>query len=123
MSWNPDLLSDINTADDLKIAPYHPDMQTTGTPTWIWEVVVDNRLFVRAYSGVKSRWYNAALRQQAGRIQSAGQVYDVLFSPITAPDLNQKIDEAFRHKYASSSYMAAMVSERAAAATIEILRR
>ena len=35
MSWDPDLLDQINKADDLKIAPYHHDMQTTGTPTWI----------------------------------------------------------------------------------------
>lgn len=48
MYWNPEVLTRIDAADDLKIAPYHPDMNTTGTPTWIWEVKVDNRLFVRA---------------------------------------------------------------------------
>ncbi len=52
MYWNPEVLTRIDAADDLKIAPYHPDMNTTGTPTWIWEVKVDNRLFVRAYSGI-----------------------------------------------------------------------
>lgn len=49
MLWNRELLAKIDAADDLKIAPYRPDMNTTGTPTWIWEVTVDNRLFVRAY--------------------------------------------------------------------------
>ncbi len=44
MYWNPEVLTRIDAADDLKIAPYHPDMNTTGTPTWIWEVKVDNRL-------------------------------------------------------------------------------
>lgn len=121
MSWNPELLSEINTADDLKIAPYHPNKQTTGTPTWIWEVVVENRLFVRAYSGVMSRWYNAALSQQAGRIFAAGRAIEVTFASVTDAALNQSIDEAYRHKYAQSGYMKAMISERARAATVEIL--
>ncbi len=68
MFWNSEVLTRIDAADDLKIAPYHPDMNTTGTPTWIWEVKVDNRLFVRAYSGTRSKWYQAALSQQAGKI-------------------------------------------------------
>ncbi len=38
MFWNSEVLTRIDAADDLKIAPYHPDMNTTGTPTWIWEV-------------------------------------------------------------------------------------
>lgn len=62
MLWNPELLAKIDAADDLKIAPYHPDMNTTGTPTWIWEVKVDNRLFVRAYSGT----HNAGIRKRMG---------------------------------------------------------
>ena len=69
MFWNSEVLTRIDAADDLKIAPYHPDMNTTGTPTWIWEVKVDNRLFVRAYSGTRSKWYQAALSQQAGKIR------------------------------------------------------
>ncbi len=29
MYWNPEVLTRIDAADDLKIAPYHPDMNTT----------------------------------------------------------------------------------------------
>jgi len=94
MSWNLDLLAKIDKADDLKIAPFHPDMTTTGTPTWIWEVTVDNRLFVRAYSGKESTWYQAALAQQAGKILAVGQEFYVVF---------------------------AMTGTRARAATVEIL--
>lgn len=35
MYWNPEVLTRIDAADDLKIAPYHPDMNTTGTPTFL----------------------------------------------------------------------------------------
>ncbi|NQD60141.1 DUF2255 family protein [Enterobacter sp. CM29] len=121
MSWNPELLTQIDAADDLKIAPYHPDMITTGTPTWIWEVTVDNRLFVRAFSGTSSKWYQAALSQQAGRILAIGQKFDVLFAKPSDPELERKIDQAYQKKYSGSSYVSAMTGTRARAATVEIL--
>ncbi|WP_353063901.1 DUF2255 family protein [Tunturiibacter psychrotolerans] len=37
---------------------------TYGTPTWIWSVFVDENLYVRAYNGTGSRWYNAALSRR-----------------------------------------------------------
>lgn len=121
MFWNPELLAKIDAADDLKIAPYHPDMNTTGTPTWIWEVKVDNRLFVRAYSGTSSKWYQAALSQQAGKILAIGQEFVVLFVKPSDPELESKIDQAYQKKYLSNSYVSAMTGTRARAATIEIL--
>jgi hypothetical protein len=121
MSWNLDLLAKIDKADDLKIAPFHPDMTTTGTPTWIWEVTVDNRLFVRAYSGKESTWYQAALAQQTGKILAVGQEFYVVFVMTTDPELERKIDQAYLKKYARSNYVAAMTGARARAATVEIL--
>ena len=121
MPWNPELLHRIDAADDLKIAPYHPDGQTTGTPTWIWEVALDGGLFVRAYSGVRSRWHQAALAQQAGRVHAAGQVLEVGFAPVHDAALQERIDAAYRAKYARSPYLAPMVGATARAATVEIL--
>lgn len=72
MNWSRDELSRIDHADDLKIAPLREDGITYGTPTWVWEVVVDGALYVRGYNGQKSRWYQAAIRQKAGRIIAAG---------------------------------------------------
>ena len=34
--------------------------------TWNWSVVVDGALYVRAYNGKASHWYEAALCQKAG---------------------------------------------------------
>ena len=116
-----DILNQINEADDLKIAPYRPDMRTTGTPTWIWEVVADGRLFVRSYSGTSSRWYQAALQHGAGKIHAAGGEFEVRFAAVSDEALQQKIDAAYRQKYAGSPYAAAMISDRARRATVEIL--
>ena len=121
MLWNRELLAKIDAADDLKIAPYRPDMNTTGTPTWIWEVTVDDRLFVRAYSGTRSKWYQAALTRRAGKIVAIGQEFDVRFVKPSDPVLESKIDRAYQIKYSSSSYVSTMTGARARAATVEIL--
>jgi len=75
-------LNKIDKADDLKIAPFREDGKTYGTPTWIWEVVVNGDLYVRAYNGVNSRWYQSALKQKAGRIIAAGMTKEVTFGPV-----------------------------------------
>ncbi len=71
-TWSQDELRRIAEADDLHIAPFREDGVTYGTPAWIWSVAVGSDLYVRAYYGQKSRWYQAAVRQRAGRITAAG---------------------------------------------------
>ena len=50
-AWPKDDLSRIAGTDDLHISPLREDGVTYGTPTWIWSVVVDHALYVRAYNG------------------------------------------------------------------------
>jgi len=113
-------LQRIDEADDLKISPLRSDGVTYGTPTWIWEVVVDGNLYVRAYNGIRSRWYQSAIHQKAGRIHATGMIWDVSFETVTG-SINLLIDEAYRKKCGRSPYLTAMISEQAKAATIKIL--
>lgn len=114
-------LQRIDQADDLKISPFRADGKTYGTPTWIWEVVVDGKLYVRAYNGRNGRWYQSAIQQKAGRIHAAGMVKDVTFETVVNNEaLHLKIDEAYKTKYRSSPYLAPMISERAKNATVKI---
>lgn len=110
----------IAQTDDFHIAPFRPDGKTFGTPTWIWSVSVDNQLYVRAYHGVRSRWYQAALSQKAGKIEAAGLEKRVRFEPVSGP-IQERIDEAYRQKYKGSPYLRAMISDQAKAATIQVL--
>jgi hypothetical protein len=121
-TWRKDELQKIAEADDLHISPYRDDGVTYGTPTWIWSVAVGNDLYVRAYNGRNSRWYQAALRQQAGRITVAGITKQVTFEPVDGP-INERIDDAYRAKYQGSSYLGAMIGVRARVATIKVLPR
>jgi hypothetical protein len=63
-SWPPTELQTIAATDNLHISPFREDRVTYGRPTWIWSVVVDGELYVRAYHGRQSRWYQAAMRQK-----------------------------------------------------------
>jgi Uncharacterized protein conserved in bacteria (DUF2255) len=60
VTWRKNELRKIAETDDLHISPLREDGATYGTPTWIWSVVVGDDLYVRAYNGKNSRWYQAA---------------------------------------------------------------
>ena len=120
--WLTDELRKIAEADDLHISPFREDGITYGTPTWIWSVAVDEALYVRGYNGQKSRWYQAAARQRAGRITAAGMAKEVAFEPVNGP-INDRIDDAYRAKYRGSPYLEPMIGARARSATVKITPR
>jgi hypothetical protein len=121
-TWSKDQLRKIAEADDLHISPFREDGVTYGTPTWIWSVAVDDALYVRSYNGMKSRWYQAAAQQKAGRIIAAGMTKEVSFEPVDEP-INNRIDDAYRTKYHDSPYLSPMISARARSATIKVTPR
>jgi hypothetical protein len=121
-AWRKEELDKIAGADDLHIAPLRDDGTTYGTPTWIWSVALDGGLYVRAYNGQRSRWYQAALRQKAGRITAAGLTKEVAFEPVEGP-LNDRIDQAYRQKYDANAYLEPMISARARGATVKVTPR
>ena len=119
-AWSKEELRKIAEADDLHISPFREDGVTYGTPTWIWSVAEGDGLYVRGYNGIKSRWYQAAVREKAGRISAAGMTKEVAFEPMDDGPTNDWIDEAYRAKYMKSPYLKPMISARARAATIRI---
>ncbi len=121
-TWSKDELRKIAEADDLHISPFREDGKTYGTPTWIWSVVVDGALYVRAYNGQNSRWYQAAMRQKAGRITAAGMTKEVSFEPLEGP-INDLIDDAYRAKYKGSPYLSPMIGAGPRAATVKVMPR
>ncbi|UOQ45782.1 DUF2255 family protein [Halobacillus salinarum] len=119
-SWAINEIDKIKTADDLHISPFYEDGVTYGTPTWIWSVVVGDELYVRAYNGQNSRWYNSAIRQKAGRVSVAGMTKEVKFEPVDG-SIHDRIDNAYQKKYNESSYLSSMISDRARKATVKII--
>lgn len=91
------------------------------TPTWLVGRG-DDALYVRAYSGRASHWYQAASKQKAGRISVAGMTKDVAFAPVDRSLIN-RIYEAYRLKHRDSRYIESKISTWARAATMEIKLR
>jgi hypothetical protein len=121
-AWPKEELNKIAGTDDLHISPVREDRKTYGTPTWIWSVVVEGALYVRAYNGQKSRWYQAALRQKVGRITAAGITKEVSFEPVDGA-INELIDGAYKVKYKTSEYLSPMIGTRARSATLKVIPR
>lgn len=117
--WTTNELKKIADTDDLHVSPLREDGSTYGTPTWIWSVVVDDSLYVRAYNGTASRWYKAAMQQKRGRITAAGITQDVTFEPVH-DSMNDRVDDAYRTKYKASPYLPPMISQRGRSATVKI---
>jgi hypothetical protein len=122
-AWTTDELQAIASTDDFHIAPFRADGSTPGTLTWIWSVVVDDGVYVRAYNGTNSRWYQSARSQGAGRITAGGIEKAVTFTPIADAALNDRIDAAYEAKYGTSPYYPPMVTERTRAATVRVVPR
>jgi hypothetical protein len=121
-AWAKNELQKIALADDLHIAPFREDGSTYGTPTWIWSVAVDEALYARAYNGIHSHWYQAAVQQKAGRIMAAGLTKEVAFEEADR-SIQDRIDDAYRAKYHGSPYLKPMIGNQASAATVKIMPR
>jgi hypothetical protein len=118
-AWSKAELLKMADTDEIHVSPLRGDGVSYATPTVIWGVVVEDAVYVRAYNGRRSRWYQAAKRRKAGRVAVGGLTKEVSFEPVDGP-VNDRIDDAYRMKYRNSPYLAAMISTRARSATVRV---
>jgi hypothetical protein len=120
-TWTDDELTRIGAADELDIAPRRAD-GSTSRPTTIWVVRVGDDLYVRSWRGASGSWYRRARATREGRIRAGGVERDVRF---VEPDAGVRaaVDFAYRTKYArhGQTYVVPMVSDDAAAATLQLI--
>ncbi|HIY94018.1 DUF2255 family protein [Companilactobacillus sp. HBUAS56275] len=120
-TWALEQLQKFSQADDFRVSPFYSDGKTYGTPTWIWSVVVDHRLFIRAWNGQNSRWYRSAIQQQGGRIFLDGSNHEVIFKKLHDDKINELVDQGYRDKYGESCYFPPMIQNGPRSTTIEVL--
>jgi hypothetical protein len=87
-------------------------------------VVVGERLFVRAYRGTGSRWYQAALAGGQGWIRAGGHAWHVALSPAD-DQLSRDTDIEYQAKYGhvGPAATALVLSPGARKATLRISPR
>lgn len=122
--WTTEQLNKFTNADDLHVSHFYADRKTYGTPTWVWTVVVDHNLYMRAYNGQNSRWYQSAMVQQAGKIKLTGKGFETKFIDAAGNnELDLKISSAYQAKYKDSPYLPPMLKKGPVNATVKILPR
>jgi hypothetical protein len=95
--WTADELERIEAADELEIASLRSD-GTLGSRRTIWVVRVADDLYVRSVNGRTSDWFRGTQRRHACRIRAGGVGKDVTFVEAD-PDLEARIDDAYREKH------------------------
>lgn len=119
--WTEKQLKAFTSADDMHISPFYSDGKTYGTPTWIWSVVANDNLYVRAYNGQNSSWHKSAMTQKAGKIHLAGHDYKVTFKDASGnPALDKMVSQAYQKKYNGSPYLPPMLEAGPVGATVQI---
>ncbi|MFF2642421.1 DUF2255 family protein [Streptomyces niveus] len=96
-----------------------------GPPTTLGGVRGGDHLVVRPPRGVGGPWTRPPTARHSGHISSGGVDKDVMFVEEDSPALNDRIDAAYRTKYArfGPSYVDPMVADGARAATLKLVPR
>jgi len=122
-NWTAEELARIANAEELAVT-------TTGSdgaprkPVTVWVVRDGDALYVRSYKGKDGAWYRNASKRE-GRVRAGGIERDVEFAHADDTTLNDRIDEAYRVKYArhGSSFVDPMVADQARATTLRLSPR
>ncbi|NQX26597.1 DUF2255 family protein [Microbacteriaceae bacterium VKM Ac-2854] len=115
--WTEDELSTIGRAGELRIAGRRTD-GTLRRLVIIWQVRVDDRIYVRSVNGPDAAWFRGTQLRGEGRIESGGIGKDVVFTRDDSADA--EIDAAYRAKYGSGSAVRAITSATATSTTLRV---
>jgi hypothetical protein len=118
MAWDTTSARQLADATEIDIVVPAPDRPEVRTPIWI--VAVDGDLYVRSWKGDAGIWFRRAHRYGTGSIVAAGQRHEVRFTAAGDPDLNARIDDAYRSKYGRSSYTQTMTRPPATTTTTRL---
>ena len=123
-AWTSDEINKIGTAEELEIASHRRD-GTLQNPVTIWVVRLGDDLYVRSVNGRNSAWFRGVQVRHEGRIWAGGVDKDVTFMEESDPDINAKVDAAYRTKYRryAASIIGHIVSPEARSATIKLAPR
>ncbi|WP_430336188.1 DUF2255 family protein [Rhodococcus sp. ACT016] len=119
-TWTQEELAAI--AQDKKLFISIPNSDgSMHAPTWISIVQTGEDLYCRAYNGSSSRWYRAAQNIGHGHISVGGVDAEVDFEfPIDTAVID-RVDDAYRIKYADSPYLQPILGAGPRAATVRLI--
>lgn len=122
-NWTQKDLERIGAADELQLATFKRD-GTRSRPVTIWVVRVGDEVYVRAYRGRETAWFQHIQRRPEGRIEAGGVTKDVTLVDTSSDGaLNHQIDSAYQSKYRrySKTYVDPMIAPQARATTLKLV--
>src|SRR6476620_5718259 len=122
-TWTSDELDSIDSVDELQIASLRRDGSLSSSRI-IWLVVVDGELYVRSVRGPDAAWFRGTQVRHQGRIEAGGVTRDVSYARV-APELDDRIDAAYRRKYSryATSIVDSTTSRQARSTTLRLIPR
>jgi hypothetical protein len=123
IAWTSDELARIGKAEELQVASRRRD-GTLRKPVTIWVVPDSESLYVRSVNGRTSAWFRGVQETHEGRIRAGGIEKDVTFVEAD-PEINEKVDAAYRTKYRryAGSILNSVLTPQARSATIQVAPR
>jgi hypothetical protein len=113
-NWTTDELIQIGNAGELRIAGRRAD-GTLRKLVIIWQVRVDDDIYVRSVNGPTAAWYRGTQALGEGHIECGGISKDVTFTTDDSKDA--EIDAAYRAKYGNGSPVHSITSSIATSTT------
>jgi hypothetical protein len=123
ITWTSDELDKIGTAEELEIASLGTDGTLT-KPVTIWVVRDGDYLYVRSVNGRTSAWFRSTQVRRQGHIDAGGVEKDVSFVDAD-PEINEKLDAAYRRKYRqyAASIVNSIMTPKARSTTMKVVPR
>ncbi|MFD1539509.1 DUF2255 family protein [Nonomuraea guangzhouensis] len=122
-AWTSDELTKIGNAEELELASVRRD-GSLRDPVTMWVVRNGDNLYVRSMRGRDGAWYRGTQTRHEGHISAGGVDKDVTFAD-AEPDVDGRLDDAYRGKYRrySSNIVGSVVNPEARAATLKLVPR
>jgi hypothetical protein len=121
--WTSDELDKIGEAEELEIVSLRSDGTLT-KPVTIWIVRAGDDLYVRSVNGRTAAWFRGTQVRHEGRIEAGGVAKDVKFVDAD-PEVNDKLDAAYRTKYRryAANIINSIVIPKARSTTLQVVPR
>jgi hypothetical protein len=113
-TWAAAELSEFAAAESLWLAAGHE----ADVSVEVGMVVVEDRVYVRAFRGPEPQWVRAALSSGTGRVRVRDSLFPVDFRQVKT-DLDPAVDDAYASKYGAASPLVATPAARSASLRID----
>jgi len=123
-AWTSDELNKIGKAEELELSSLRSDGTMRKTVT-IWVVRLDDDLYVRSVNGPTGAWFRGTQVRQEGRVEAGGVYKEVSFVQVVDPQINDRIDAAYRSKYRryAANIVGTILTPQAKASTLKLVPR